>query len=250
MSGTSWGALKPDGRTLTPLHSSLRQGLIAITLLALISFVASATLFLYLSYKLILWRFFIRDHPARDAQHPALRNASQPTANFTLGIDDIFPEGQAPSSESADGQPQQKQPPEPAPPPPRPKTPPPNQFLVLIYNLFLADMHQSLAFLLNTAWLQQDGIIVGSTTCWSQGFFVSTGDLSSSMFIMAIAFHTYMSVVQNRRPSHRVLYVSVGLIWLFVYAISLLPVGITQNGREAGGFFVRAGAWVSVIARR
>ncbi|KAL3956634.1 hypothetical protein ACCO45_009480 [Purpureocillium lilacinum] len=76
------GALKPDGRTLTPLHSSLRQGLIAITVLALISFVASATLFLYLSYKLILWRFFIRDHPARDAQHPALRNASQPTANF------------------------------------------------------------------------------------------------------------------------------------------------------------------------
>ncbi|KAJ6442244.1 G-protein coupled receptor [Purpureocillium lavendulum] len=247
---SAWGHLRPDGRTLSPLPPNLRSGLIAITVLSLVSFVASVTLFLYLSYKLILWRFFIRDHPARAEQHPARRNAAQPTTNFTLGIDDIFPPGEQGQPESADAQHEQghqneRQPPPPPPPPlpPAPRSPPPNQFLVLIYNLFLADMHQSLAFLLNTAWLQQDGIIVRTTTCWAQGFFVSTGDLSSSMFIMAIAIHTYMSVVLNRRPSHLVLYIAVILVWVFVYAISLLPVAATKNGHASAGFFVRAGAW-------
>jgi hypothetical protein len=37
---------------------------------------------------------------------------------------------------------------------------------------------------------------------------------------------------------------SIGLVWLFVYFISTLPIAITNNGREHGGFFVRAGAWV------
>ncbi|UNI22406.1 hypothetical protein JDV02_008297 [Purpureocillium takamizusanense] len=244
MTDTSWGLLKPEGRTLAPLGLSLRRGLIAITVLALVSFIASATLFLYLSYKIILWRFFMRHPPARETQNPRLRNALQPTVNFRLGIDDIFPDGQGPQAESSVAAQALHQSSEsPLPPSSCSKNPPPNQFLVLIYNLFLADMHQSLAFLLNTAWLQRDGIMVGTTTCWSQGFFVSTGDLSSSMFIMAIAFHTYMSVVQNRRPSHKLLYLLIVLIWIFVYAISLLPVGTTRNGRDAGGFFVRAGAW-------
>jgi hypothetical protein len=44
-----------------------------------------------------------------------------------------------------------------------------NQFIVLIYNLLLADLQQSLAFLLNAQWLAQDGIQVGTTTCWAQG---------------------------------------------------------------------------------
>jgi hypothetical protein len=44
-----------------------------------------------------------------------------------------------------------------------------NQFIILIYNLLLADLQQSLAFLLNAQWLVQDGIQVGTSTCWAQG---------------------------------------------------------------------------------
>lgn len=52
-----------------------------------------------------------------------------------------------------------------------------NQFILLIYNLVLADIQQSLAFLLPTRWLIEDKINVRTSTCWAQGWFVSTGDL-------------------------------------------------------------------------
>jgi hypothetical protein len=82
-----------------------------------------------------------------------------------------------------------------------------NQFIILIYNLLLADLQQSLAFLLNAQWLAQDGIQVGTSTCWAQGCrsrlilcalfdflviactdyhatgFVSTGDMGSGIWV-------------------------------------------------------------------
>ncbi len=42
------------------------------------------------------------------------------------------------------------------------KRDPPNQFLVLIYNLLFADIQQALAFLLNVTWLSKDAVAVGT----------------------------------------------------------------------------------------
>lgn len=53
-----------------------------------------------------------------------------------------------------------------------------NQFTVLILCLLVADIQQSLAFLLNVQWVTQDMIDVSSPTCWAQGWFVSTGEHS------------------------------------------------------------------------
>lgn len=50
-----------------------------------------------------------------------------------------------------------------------------NQFLVLIYNLLLADIQQSLAFLLNISAVVHNAINIDMPTCWAQGWFVSTG---------------------------------------------------------------------------
>jgi hypothetical protein len=44
-----------------------------------------------------------------------------------------------------------------------------NQFLLLIYNLLLADIQQSMAFALTTVYLARDKIEVGTTTCWANG---------------------------------------------------------------------------------
>ena len=77
----------------------------------------------------------------------------------------------------------------------KPPRQPPNQFLILILNLLLADMHQGVAFLLNAEWLRRGAITVGTPTCFAQGLFISTGDLASSLFITAIAVHTYFSVI-------------------------------------------------------
>jgi hypothetical protein len=46
----------------------------------------------------------------------------------------------------------------------------PNQFVVLIYNLVLADIQQSVGFLLNLEWLAGNAITVGTKTCWAQAW--------------------------------------------------------------------------------
>ncbi len=116
---------------------------------------------------------------------------------------------------------------------------PPNQFLILIYNLLLADIQQALAFLLNISALRNNGIYVGTSTCFAQGWFVSTGDLASSVFICAIAIHTWMGVVKEYRLPTPAFYCCIGALWTFVYLMA--AIGPIIHGHD---FYVRASAWV------
>jgi hypothetical protein len=114
-----------------------------------------------------------------------------------------------------------------------------NQFLFLVYNLLFADIQQSIAFLLNASALSNNAIVVESPTCFAQGWFVSTGDLSSSVFICAIAIHTFMSVVKEYRLPESLFYGWIGSLWAFIYLMAIL--GPAMHGRD---FYVRASAWV------
>jgi hypothetical protein len=114
-----------------------------------------------------------------------------------------------------------------------------NQFLFLVYNLLFADIQQSIAFLLNASALSKHAIVVESPTCFAQGWFVSTGDLSSSVFICAIAIHTFMSVVKEYRLPESLFYGWIGSLWAFIYLMAIL--GPAMHGRD---FYVRASAWV------
>ncbi|GKT89586.1 integral membrane protein [Colletotrichum tofieldiae] len=125
----------------------------------------------------------------------------------------------------------------------------PNQFLMLIYNLLLADIQQSLAFLLNASWLSRNAIVVESTTCWAQGWFISTGDLASSAFITTIAVHTYLSVVRDYKLPTWAFWTMVGSVWFFIYALAVAGIIITNNGAADGGLYVRAAAWCWVNVR-
>jgi hypothetical protein len=113
-----------------------------------------------------------------------------------------------------------------------------NQFLLLIYNLVLADIQQSMAFALTSVYLQQDKIEVGTTTCWANGWFVSTGDLASGVFIFAIALHTYFSLVKGRRVSSKLFFAGIACLWIFVYVMAIIGVGMDPK------IYTRAGAWV------
>ena len=238
------GKLIPESQTLEPLAPGLRSGLTAISVLAFISFLSSTLLFTYMSYKLV-WHLYLKPLK-QDSQQRSAQHRSQRPMDFALGIDGVFGDNgtegsgvgiRRSSTAKIDRMTIQEQ---------RPQRNPPNQFLLLILNLLLADMHQGVAFLLNAEWLRMDAVVVGTPICFTQGLFISTGDLASSMFITTIAIHTYYSVVKRYRPSHKVLYITMACVWTFVYAISLLPIAGTRNGRSNGGFFVRAGAWVSV----
>ncbi|KAF2757291.1 hypothetical protein EJ05DRAFT_500834 [Pseudovirgaria hyperparasitica] len=113
-----------------------------------------------------------------------------------------------------------------------------NQFAILIFNLILADVQQSLAFLLNAEWLAGNAINVTSNSCWAQGWFISTGDLSSGVFCLAIGLHTFSTVILNYRLPMPYFLSTVLICWVFVYVASVIPVIMYPHD-----IYVRAGAW-------
>lgn len=117
-----------------------------------------------------------------------------------------------------------------------------NQFLLLIYNLVIADIQQSLAFLLTVRWLADDKINVQTSTCWAQGWFVSTGDLASGAWIFAIALHTFFAIVREQKLPYPLFLAAIVGLWLFIYTLAIAGVA---SHRE--NFYVRAGAWVCQI---
>ncbi|KAK4210728.1 G protein-coupled glucose receptor regulating Gpa2-domain-containing protein [Rhypophila decipiens] len=209
---------------LTPLPDAHRQGLIAVSVLASLSFGSSLVVLLYLTYKLIRWHFTTRWRPRNSAAEPVDLSLGLAERHFTGAHDG--------TQVGASG-----------------KKPYPNQFLVLIYNLLLADLHQAGAFLLNGVWARKNGIEVHNPACFLQGWLVSTGDLASSCFITAIAVHTYLAIVWNYRPPQRVLYATIVGLWMFDYTLALLGPVTTKNGAEHGGFYVRAAAWCWVSVK-
>ncbi|KAK0672764.1 G protein-coupled glucose receptor regulating Gpa2-domain-containing protein [Cercophora samala] len=215
--------------SLTPLPLEHRQGLWGVAVLAGLSFVTSTVLLVYLTVKLIRWhlkQWRLERQQSMDAIAPS-------SIDLTLGLAErhFFPPCRRNNTRGRDNAGSAR------------RKAYPNQFLVLVYNLLLADIHQAGAFLLNAVWLGRDGIIVHTPACWAQGWLVSTGDLSSSCFITAIAVHTYLAVVRNYTPPQCAVYATVISLWVFNYLMAALGVIITKNGADGGGLYVRAAAW-------
>ncbi|KAF9876562.1 integral membrane protein [Colletotrichum karsti] len=220
--------MDPQSRTLRPLPSVLRGGLTAVSFFGFLSFVTTTTLFFVLTYRLVRW--YMSPAPAMP-QHMA--NERDPDAALAeeMGLPETVYEAGGRKMKN------------------KTKRDAPNQFLVLIYNLLLADIQQSLAFLLNAAWLRRDGIVVETSTCWAQGWFISTGDLASSAFITTIAVHTYLSVVRQYKLPTWAFYCMIFCVWFFIYALAVAGIIITNNGADDGGLYVRAAAWCWVNVR-
>jgi hypothetical protein len=113
-----------------------------------------------------------------------------------------------------------------------------NQFVILIFNLLLADLQQALAFLLNVEWLKLGSVEIQNPVCFAQSWLVSTGDLGSGVWCLAIGLHTFASVVLNYLLKPRAFYSSIFLVWMFILIISSLPVFL--HGK---GVYVRSGVW-------
>lgn len=125
-----------------------------------------------------------------------------------------------------------------------------NPFLLLIYNLLLADMIQAASFSLSVSWLRYDATYSGSVTCWLQGWLSTTGKLSASACLVFASGLTYMTVVRGYRASPRALYISIGVVWLFTYVLAGAGVAITHNGRRVGGWFSWSNGWVSLSCQQ
>jgi len=225
------GALPYESNSLSPLPPDLRAGLTAVAVFACFSLVTSTALFVHLTVKLVRWTVRTRSGrlsadkvpmPSSPGVDLALGLAERHFGGSQLGVDDRPDRDRAQSKRN------------------------PNQFVILFYNLLLADMHQSLSFFLNAVWVGGNALEVGTNTCWMQGWFVSNGDLSASLFLSAIAVHTYCTVVRRYKPPYWAIFATCAGIWIFTYGMTSVGLIATNNGKNAGGFYVRASAWVCI----
>ncbi|KAK4169044.1 G protein-coupled glucose receptor regulating Gpa2-domain-containing protein [Cladorrhinum sp. PSN259] len=219
--------------SLIPLPWVLTHGLAAVTTFGFLSFLSTIWLFCFLTYQFVSWQ--VNGSPNDNNDHDAAR-ATSPEPDFD--VDGFL----VPASRDFDGR-ESKQVQKRESFLQRLRKNPPNQFLVLIYNLLVADVQQSLGCLLNITWLARHGLHVEDTACWVQGWFLSTGNLASSLFICAIGFHTYLGVVKDYRLPSPIFYTIILFLWAFNYFNAILAIALTKNGAENGGLFVRAGAW-------
>ncbi|KAM7202553.1 G protein-coupled glucose receptor regulating Gpa2 domain containing protein [Naviculisporaceae sp. PSN 640] len=223
--------------SITPLPSVLSSGLVAVATFGFLSFLSSLWLLSYLTYRFVVWH--VRpSHPA--PKRPISPEPESPTTSdvngFLVPAAALCPLKDEDNDERSSTMPKmslferlQKN--------------PPNQFLILIYNLLFADIQQAMAFLLNITWISNNSLDIKNAACWAQGWFISTGDLASSVFITAIAVHTYLGVVKNYRLPTWIFYSAIACCWSFTYGLGILGVIITDNGSRVGGLYVRAGAW-------
>ncbi|KAJ5902232.1 Glucose receptor Git3 N-terminal [Penicillium taxi] len=165
-------------KDIDPLPSGLRRGLIPVAIMALLSFIASTSLLLFLIYRLIFWR--------RSYKH-------------YIGY---------------------------------------NQYIVLIFNLILADVQQSLAFIICFKWIATDKMKSGTAACFLQGLWLQIGDPGSGLFVLAIAFHTFLLVVWGQKMSYTVFNIFVIGVWGIIALIVIIPLAL-----HGGNIYVPSGAW-------
>ncbi|KAJ4384185.1 hypothetical protein N0V86_001030 [Didymella sp. IMI 355093] len=166
----------PD--SLDPLLPVYRDGLIAITIFAMMSLLSVTALLIFITHRLISWRKHYR---------------------YNVGH---------------------------------------NQFVILIYNLLLADLQQAIAFVMSFHWLRINKILAPTVPCFIQAWFLQIGDVSSGFFVLAIAVHTWLGVVKGYKVPYKWFIASILGLWAFALLLTVLGPAMYQNR-----FFGRAGGW-------
>lgn len=113
-----------------------------------------------------------------------------------------------------------------------------NQYVILIYNLLLADLQQSIAFSISIHWLRLGKILAPTASCFIQAWFLNIGDVASGFFVLAIAVHTWLGVVKGYKMPYKWFVASILLIWLAALVLTVVGPAIYQDR-----FFTRAGGW-------
>jgi hypothetical protein len=113
-----------------------------------------------------------------------------------------------------------------------------NQYVILIYNLLLADLQQSIAFSISFHWLRLGKILAPTAPCFLQAWFLNIGDVASGFFVLAIAVHTWLGVVKGYKLPYMWFVVSILGVWLTALVLTMLGPAMHQDR-----FFTRAGGW-------
>jgi hypothetical protein len=115
-----------------------------------------------------------------------------------------------------------------------------NQYVILIYNLVIADLQLATGFLVSIKWLHDDQIYAPSSACVAQAWLTNVGDLASGLFVLAIAAHTFLSVVFGRKLEFYIFCSIVVGLWVVSVVVTAVPVIL-----HPVDIFVVGGNWVS-----
>lgn len=113
-----------------------------------------------------------------------------------------------------------------------------NQYVILIYNLLLADLQQAIAFVMSFHWLRINKILAPTAPCFIQAWFLQIGDVSSGFFVLAIAIHTWLGVVRGYKMPYKWFIVSILGLWAFALLLTVLGPAMYRDR-----YFGRAGGW-------
>lgn len=268
-----------DRGTLAPLPEYHRRGLTVLTAFSVLSFISTTCLWLFITYKLVAFRWHRFRQGRRQKRRGQGRGQGQGQGqeqveirdpDFSLGLDqrhenlggrtilDQLQEldrlrsehdraaQQQPQSSTADDERAQDGLEE-------NKQDDCNPFPILVYHLLLADMQEAMAYGLSIHWLSEDGIYAPSSVCWAQGWLGSVSNLGASLFLSAISVTTFCTIVLGHKPSRRTLYLVVTGIWVFTYGINTAGVLCAMRSTpvvEMGeAYFMRANVWVRCVQR-
>ncbi|ETS78512.1 hypothetical protein PFICI_10574 [Pestalotiopsis fici W106-1] len=222
-----YAPLPPESDTLYHLPNVHRTGLIAVGTAALISFISTTGLFLFLTYKLLADLVDRWSHPRQRQRGSIEQSIDLGDRHYSMHESVVGHDSKSdtvPMTTSSEKRAR-------------------NPFPLLIYNLLLAEMQTALGYTLNLEWVIRDGIYVGTSTCWAQGWLNNIGILSSSIFFVSISINTYLSVVQGWRPPQWFILTWITFCWLLSVFLTSGGIIATNNGRDAGGWYVRANTW-------
>ncbi|GAM36169.1 hypothetical protein TCE0_018f05050 [Talaromyces pinophilus] len=104
-----------------------------------------------------------------------------------------------------------------------------NQYVVLIYNLLLADIQQATAFLLCLHWVSKNQVYYPSAACELQGWWIQIADPGSGVFVLAIAMHTGAVVLRGRQLPYSVFLYGVISLWVFIIILGIIPVSLYKS---------------------
>lgn len=114
-----------------------------------------------------------------------------------------------------------------------------NQYVVLVLSLLVADLVQGSGFVVSWFWIRIDMILAPSSACFAQGWLLHSGDISSGFFVLAIALHTYYTVVHGKRIGNKTFVGIVVGIW--IWSIAITAAGVWMHGSQR--YFTAAGSW-------
>ncbi|TQS35997.1 hypothetical protein Golomagni_03566 [Golovinomyces magnicellulatus] len=112
------------------------------------------------------------------------------------------------------------------------------QVFVLIYNLLIADIIQASSFVISFLWISKNKLVGPSLVCDTQGVLIQIGDVASGLWALAIAIHTFFSIVKQKTISRRNFVTLLVILWTFIMILATVgPIRAKEN------FFAPAGAW-------